>query len=166
MTGFIYAIEAENGLVKIGFTTSLTTRLSHLRANNCLELTPRGFIRGTEDDEEKIHARLSDECASGEWFRKGPLVTAFLAEIEAWPARDRRLKTVRAGSAVSAAIIRRFGGKKALAEALGLGVDAVKQWRLRGSIPGKHHLRLLQMAAERGIPLTESELAPDVQAFQ
>lgn len=56
-------------------------------------------------------------------------------------------------------IVSRFGGPERLAKALELGTSkAVEQWIRRGTVPGKWHLSLLSMAAERGIKLSPDEL--------
>ena len=56
-------------------------------------------------------------------------------------------------------IIRKFGGPSAMASLLGCSASAVRNWSDpdRG-IPARYHLRLLRLARERGIALSEDEL--------
>jgi len=62
-------------------------------------------------------------------------------------------------------IVSRFGSKSAVADAVGVHRTRVYDW-LRdkerggsgGRIPQSHHLKLLEAARERGIPLTAAEL--------
>lgn len=55
-------------------------------------------------------------------------------------------------------VISRFGTQKELAECLGLRPSAIVHWNKTGSIPAKHHGRLLAEAAKRGISLSPNEL--------
>lgn len=157
MSGYIYAIAADNGLVKIGYTNQLRGRLSHLRANNCLKLSPLGYARGTREQEADLHRLLSAEHVRGEWFKRGRLTSAFLSMLATWPGAEPRLKTQPAATRADA-IISRFGGKRAIAALLNVSPDAVKQWKQRGDIPGKWHLTLLKLARERGIDLSSADL--------
>lgn len=53
-------------------------------------------------------------------------------------------------------VVSRFGGPTAFAEILGISRQAVWQWD--EAVPHKHHVRLMTVAAERGIPLEHWEL--------
>lgn len=90
MSGFIYAIGAANGLVKVGFTTNLKARLSHLRANNAEELDPIGHIKAEKEQERRLHYILYPEHVRGEWFRRGPVVSKFLCILDPWMDRPRK----------------------------------------------------------------------------
>lgn len=62
-------------------------------------------------------------------------------------------------------ILNRFGGAGPLSRRLGLDRSAVHRWALPksrggsgGLVPGKHHLRLLALAAAEGIALNAADL--------
>lgn len=55
-------------------------------------------------------------------------------------------------------VIDKFGGQSALARMLGKGPSTVQYWAKTGSIPGKWHTRLLQLAVTQGIDLTPGDL--------
>ena len=55
-------------------------------------------------------------------------------------------------------IVSRFGGPKKLAGELGIPASTVGSWSWLGRVPGKWHLLLKRLAAERGIELSDEEL--------
>lgn len=55
-------------------------------------------------------------------------------------------------------IVGRFGGPSALAREIGRTQSAVSNWIAEGAIPDSWHLRLLRLAKEKALPLTEDEL--------
>lgn len=63
-------------------------------------------------------------------------------------------------------VIQRFGGIKAVADALGLERTAVQRWTYGkdkgtgGTVPQKHWNRLLMAAAERDVALEANDLLP------
>lgn len=88
MNGYLYAIQATDGLVKIGFTTKPRARLSHLRANNVNRLHPLGVIPATKNQEAETHALLKSERVRGEWFKRGKLVRYLIDQLRPWPKSD------------------------------------------------------------------------------
>jgi len=61
-------------------------------------------------------------------------------------------------------VVKRFGGIRPLARALGIDHSAVHRWTTDkpkgtgGLVPSRHHLPLLKISAERGIDLTATDL--------
>ncbi|MGI9408424.1 MAG: carph-isopro domain-containing protein [Hyphomicrobiaceae bacterium] len=55
-------------------------------------------------------------------------------------------------------IVSRFGGPKKLAGELGIPASTVANWPSLGGVPGKWHLKVLRLARERGVALTDDEL--------
>ena len=45
-----------------------------------------------------------------------------------------------------------------LAAELGVSVEARRKWRERGIVPSRLHLKMLRLAPERGVQLSEDEL--------
>lgn len=53
-------------------------------------------------------------------------------------------------------IISALGGNKAVAEALGIGLNVVANWQHEGrTIPWKRRHAIARLAADRGVPLPE-----------
>ena len=72
----IYAAQRPDGIVKIGYTDSLTYRISGLQAKSGITLL-LGFRPGSWDEEMAIHARLAEFRAFGsEWYLPTPEVIA------------------------------------------------------------------------------------------
>ena len=66
---------------------------------------------------------------------------------------------------VAETMIKRFGGREKLAEALGVNIVQVYRWTYPktkkgtgGSIPARHFSKLLKLARERGIEIDPAEL--------
>jgi len=55
-------------------------------------------------------------------------------------------------------IIERFGGRDALADALGQRPKTVEQWMRRNRIPWHWHIPLLRLAEQQGVALEHDEL--------
>ena len=55
-------------------------------------------------------------------------------------------------------VVKKFGGQTALSPLVGVNQSAIAYWVKRGTIPAKWHARLLQLASEKGISLTASDL--------
>jgi transposase-like protein len=62
-------------------------------------------------------------------------------------------------------VISRFGGLRPLARLMNLDPSTIYRWRapaakggLDGRVPSTHQLRLLELAREKGVQLTASEL--------
>lgn len=67
----VYAVLAENGLVKIGSAMNPAERLLSLQGQSPVrvKLTLLGALIGSRDLERTIHRRLKRYCSHGEWFR-------------------------------------------------------------------------------------------------
>ena len=52
------------------------------------------------------------------------------------------------------ALIRALGGPTVVSNVLGIGVQAVSNWSMRGSIPREHHLALWRLATSQKVPWT------------
>ena len=77
---FVYLIEAENGLVKIGISSNVQRRLSTLNTASPVELWILAYAQppSAAKLEKKLHNTYSDKRVRGEWFR---LSHADVAEI-------------------------------------------------------------------------------------
>jgi hypothetical protein len=65
---FIYFVESEHGLVKIGFSVSLRERFKKLQTCSSLPLKLLGLRRGTIEGERQLHKRFAAQRVRGEWF--------------------------------------------------------------------------------------------------
>lgn len=59
-------------------------------------------------------------------------------------------------------VAKKFGSKKALAEALGLDQSALSHWKARGNdlIPAEHQRKILEIARDRGIDIKPDDFFP------
>ncbi len=78
---FIYFIQAENGLIKIGTCIDLSLRLSALQTGSPLKLSVIGTYQSTTLTEKELHKKY-DYCKShGEWFYPDIKLLNFIKEI-------------------------------------------------------------------------------------
>jgi hypothetical protein len=77
-SGHVYFIEAlGTGLVKIGFTRSLSSRLNSLRTSCPVPIRLLWSVPGDVIDEKRFHERFASLRKRGEWFE----LTGVLAEM-------------------------------------------------------------------------------------
>lgn len=67
----VYAVLAENGLVKIGSAMNPKERILYLQGQSPVrvKLELLGSLIGSRDLERTIHRRLRQHCSHGEWYR-------------------------------------------------------------------------------------------------
>lgn len=56
--------------------------------------------------------------------------------------------------------IKRIDDPRVLARSLGLKPSAVRNWIFNAYVPEKHHPRLIELAAAKGVKLTARDLDP------
>lgn len=82
----VYVLRAANdGLVKIGTTTDLPSRLKNIRAMSGVPLEVLCVLPGDATVERQLHARFREHRAHGEWFRPAPDLLAWV-ESARWGA--------------------------------------------------------------------------------
>lgn len=64
----VYFIEAA-GLIKIGVSTNVTTRVGAIRASCPVPVKLLGSFYGDYGDERSLHMRYEEHRSHGEWFR-------------------------------------------------------------------------------------------------
>jgi hypothetical protein len=74
--GFVYFVQT-GGLIKIGFTASVTRRMNELKPERQLALMP-----GTHRDEHRLHAAFAHLRHDGEWFRAEPDLLAYIDDVQ------------------------------------------------------------------------------------
>ena len=77
---YIYLIEAENGLVKIGHAISVLNRAAAVRTHSPLRTRLIAWWPGEVADEMALHDQFSGFRQHGEWFRAGGAFGEFVAE--------------------------------------------------------------------------------------
>jgi hypothetical protein len=79
---YVYVIRAtHSGNVKIGIAVDPTARLLDLQCSNWEELEIVATIRGSREDERKIHRRFAEHRIAREWFRPAPEVLAWIEDL-------------------------------------------------------------------------------------
>lgn len=70
--GYIYFIQAENSLIKIGYSVNPGRRLRFFQIVSPVSLRMLGFYPGYLADEIALHGRFAELRHHGEWFRPSP----------------------------------------------------------------------------------------------
>lgn len=74
MTGFLYAIEAQNGLVKFGRSVQPWLRAAQYQGHSPVPVRMVAYWPGDAGDEAILHQRFSEQASHFEWFRiEGPV---------------------------------------------------------------------------------------------
>ena len=80
----VYFIEAKaTGLIKIGFTSDVKSRLSSICAASGVAVTLLVTTPGQRDVESAYHERFSKSREHGEWFRATADILAEVARLKA-----------------------------------------------------------------------------------
>jgi len=77
---FVYFIECGD-YIKIGYATSVRSRLSNLAIATPFPLKVLATIDGDKHTESTLHTRFADAFHKGEWFRRTPELLAFIDQI-------------------------------------------------------------------------------------
>lgn len=90
MIGYVYFVQAENGLIKIGHTNHPPAkRLANLVAGSPIALKPLGIVRGYLSDERRFHAMFAESWHHAEWFNPtADLLELIAKRVQPWPAPD------------------------------------------------------------------------------
>lgn len=78
--GYVYFIQAENGLIKVGYSTNPGKRLTYFRRVSPVSLELLGYFLGTQTDEYYLHQRFAMQRDHGEWFRPSPELLQALSD--------------------------------------------------------------------------------------
>jgi len=161
----VYLIQVgEPGPVKIGKADDVQARLRELQCANPHKLAVIRILDGGHLLERALHRHYEARRLQGEWFE----FCSTMLVIELAPISPEDRKANREGGLDPAdRVIKRFGGAQAMGELLSLHRSQVHRWRLPkdrggcdGEIPRVHHVRLVELARQRGIALTTSDLIP------
>lgn len=77
---FVYFIECGD-YIKIGYATSIRTRLASLAVATPYPLKVLATVDGDRHTEFALHTRFADAFHRGEWFRKTPELLVFIDQI-------------------------------------------------------------------------------------
>jgi hypothetical protein len=75
----VYFISTEDDLIKIGYTTSLRSRIRSLRTASPKELSVLLVVPGSRDDERQLHNRFEAFRVGRQWFRRCDPIMDFIA---------------------------------------------------------------------------------------
>ena len=79
--GYIYFIQADNGLIKIGFSGDPKRRLKGLKTMCPIGLELLAVFEGSTGEEEKLHERFKKHRVHGEWFKPRKIILKYINEI-------------------------------------------------------------------------------------
>lgn len=77
----VYFIQADNGLVKIGVSANLESRLATLQAMSPIPLTLCAWMHGGFSLEQTLHDRFADCHSHGEWFKPNRDLEAYIKGV-------------------------------------------------------------------------------------
>jgi hypothetical protein len=75
------------GLIKIGITTNVPSRLRAIRNSSPVPVELLGMFRGNIGDEMDAHSRFKELRRHGEWFEDTPALREYLADKLSIPLR-------------------------------------------------------------------------------
>lgn len=81
MSGYVYAIQSECGLVKIGWSSDPARRLHKIQSDTPNKCVLVGAFVGGRDLEAEVHVQLRLWHVRGEWFRNDGAVAQMLASM-------------------------------------------------------------------------------------
>ena len=150
----VYIVRAGNGLVKIGTTTNLASRLGGIRTNNASELEVIRTLPGARPEEKWLHEFFAADRVRLEWFQFQPeMLTVVVPDlsnpiISDWP--DDPSGTV--GQRIALAMRRATGGKKGAVKEIstvcGVAPGTVERWLSGYAMNAENLLRLCQVYDE------------------
>lgn len=79
---------AGGGLIKIGISTNLTSRIRAIRNSSPTELELLGTLPGGSATEGLLHMRFGEHRQHGEWFADVPAIRDYLASMIAQKRAD------------------------------------------------------------------------------
>ena len=89
----VYLIQAdEDGPIKIGVATNVSSRFSSLQVATHIPLKLLGLIDGDEKMERRLHKKFEDLHLRGEWFMPGTALMDFAAALPPPPPVEVREK--------------------------------------------------------------------------
>ena len=68
MKDYIYIVIAQNGLFKIGETTSVPERFAQIKSANACNVEPFFYFEGSPEFEKELHILFAKKRVRGEWF--------------------------------------------------------------------------------------------------
>ncbi len=150
----VYVLKAgDTDMVKIGWTDDIEARVRDLQCAHWEVLKVIRTIDGFPWVERAMHRKFSAQRVLGEWFRfDQEMLTVEVSDLS---------PTVEAHPHLP--IIIALGGVRSLATAISVKPGQAIHWGHRG-IPAKYWHRVVERAAERGLPLTTEELAQKQKA--
>jgi DNA-binding transcriptional regulator YdaS (Cro superfamily) len=163
MTGFVYAIGGDDGVVKIGWSADPFRRLTKIKTDCSSAVRLIGLIPATLRQEEEIKQLLEPwrVPGKGEWFYRGAIpVDAFVASL---PRPGPRAVPVRWRSDPNAHPIRQYRARNKVPLCVLAAQIGVTHATLSRIETGKKKLRpvlLPKITAITGIPARE--LRPDL----
>jgi hypothetical protein len=78
---FVYFV-ATRGMVKIGFSSAVITRLAQLTAQNPTRLRFLAAAPGSKDVERRLHEAFAADRIKGEWFRPSLRLKAAISAVK------------------------------------------------------------------------------------
>lgn len=97
VTGYVYFLQSEVGLIKIGYTDSLESRLKSLRTMNAASFVVLKTVLANRVLEKRVHEAFREERRHGEWFLPSVKLVEFIDSLVRgsvlYPSHIRKIKS-------------------------------------------------------------------------
>lgn len=139
--GYVYAIESGDA-VKIGFAHDPVRRLAELNVGSPGTHRLLGYARGTKEHERELHRMACGERIRGEWFRKGRVISLFLAHLP--PYVPKAPCEVAPDKEAFRNVVVKLRSQAELSRLTGRPQTTVAYWAKTGVIPAEDAVKLEQ----------------------
>lgn len=88
----VYFVGAEDGPIKIGFSSNLPNRITEIQCGNPAPVRLLAFARGGQKTEARYHRRFFRHRLHGEWFSRAPEIVREmdrLRTLNGYPIEER-----------------------------------------------------------------------------
>ena len=162
MTGFIYVISSERGIVKIGYSKNPKRRFGSVQtgSDRCKLL---GYVPGTREQEISIHRSLDSSRFHGEWYRPDPEVQVFIDRVAGHGIENKKSKRIRLSLPKGAHPISHFisasgHNRLSFANALGVAPSSVTRWINSGRKPELEMVARIEQVTNGAVRLRDLAL--------
>jgi len=159
VTRFVYFIQGiDGGLIKIGSTSDVKSRLKTLQAGSPVLLRVLGSIEGSLTGELGLHKRLAAYRTHGEWFVPhaeviGVMTATLAGETDLFVNHETGLYCVDRSNPIrrDAGLVDTIGAEK-IAKHVSLSVHDVREWVWTG-VPKPHRQTVVDIYRAEGVDI-------------
>ncbi|GLK78005.1 hypothetical protein GCM10008171_32590 [Methylopila jiangsuensis] len=160
MSGYVYAIENDAGLVKIGWSSDPETRVVKINTDAGAPCRLVGYVEGTRRQEAVLHGLLKNARVHGEWFDKSHVAVTHFLEII--PARPAKRPKACSANLIAAFIFDAEMTRAEFAALVGVSLGCVHKWARGERTPRPS--QMARITAATGGKVTANDFMPPLPA--